>query len=110
MVQDLLNRLKNAEANFADVLAYIDAAYHHTPTAFHNGIQHNAADQNQGSAKVFSFAQLNQLSAEDTLHLFAEHYQSVLASPEVTDHQNIRQFMQNGWAGIDFEGNALTAK
>jgi hypothetical protein len=26
------------------------------------------------------------------------------------DHQNIRQFMQNGWDGIKFEGDALTAK
>jgi len=34
----------------------------------------------------------------------------VLATPEATDHQNIRQFMQNSWNGIQFEGQALTAK
>lgn len=110
MVQDLLQQLKTGEAKFADVIAFIDARYHHTGTAFKNGAQHNATDQNQGSAKVFSFAQLNQLSQDDTLALFAEHYQSVLDTPEATDHQNIRQFMQNGWAGISFEGTALTAK
>lgn len=110
MAQDLIQQLKNGEAKFADVIAYIEARYSHTATAFQNGAQHNAADQNQGSAKVFSFAQLNQLSQADTLTLFAEHYQSVLATPEATDHQNIRQFMQNGWAGIQFEGTALTAK
>ncbi|MGL5142536.1 MAG: HopJ type III effector protein, partial [Acinetobacter baumannii] len=27
-----------------------------------------------------------------------------------TDHQNIRQFMQNGWDGVKFEGQALTEK
>lgn len=110
MAQNLLQQLKNGEAKFADVLAYIDAAYTHTATAFKNGAQHNAADQNQGSAKVFSFAQLQQLSAEDTLRLFAEHYNAVLATPDATDHQNIRQFMQHGWTGIAFEGTALTAK
>jgi len=50
------------------------------------------------------------LNPEQTLSLFAEHYAAVLATPEATDHQNIRQFMQNGWAGIEFEGQALTAK
>jgi HopJ type III effector protein. len=37
------------------------------------------------------------------LSLFAEHYAAVLATPEATDHQNIRQFMQNGWDGIDLK-------
>jgi len=59
---------------------------------------------------VFAFAQLNGLSAADTLYLFAEHYQSVLDHPDATDHQNIRQFMANGWDGIAFEGQALVAK
>lgn len=110
MAQDLLQQLKNGDTKFVDVLAYIEARYTHTATAFQNGTQHNTAEQNQGSAKVLSFAQLHQLSQADTLALFAEHYASVLASPEATDHQNIRQFMQNGWAGIQFEGTALTAK
>ncbi|MEG0198898.1 MAG: HopJ type III effector protein, partial [Acinetobacter sp.] len=34
----------------------------------------------------------------------------VLATPEATDHQNIRQFMLNGWDGIQFESEALAAK
>ena len=110
MAQNLLQQLKNGEVKFADVIAFIDANYAHTATAFQNGAQHNAADQNQGSAKVFSFAQLNQLTQEDTLSLFAEHYQSVLDTPDATDHQNIRQFMLNGWDGIKFEGTALVAK
>src|SRR5690606_10500456 len=110
MAQDLLAHLAAAEAKFADVIAYIESRYTHTPTAFKNGQQNNAATENQGSAKVFSFAQLNGLDQAQTLSLFAEHYASVLATPEATDHQNIRQFMLNGWDGIAFEGQALTAK
>ncbi|MDQ9022040.1 HopJ type III effector protein [Acinetobacter sichuanensis] len=110
MTQQLLAQLQTGEVKFADVLAFIEARYNHTPTAFQNGQQHNAATENQGSAKVFSFAKLNGLDQAQTLSLFAEHYASVLATPEASDHQNIRQFMQNGWDGIKFEGTALVAK
>ena len=110
MAQALLEQLKNGQAKFADVISYIEQHYTHTPTAFQNGAQHNASTENQGSAKVFSFAQLNGLNPEDTLALFAEHYAAVLATPESTDHQNIRQFMQHGGQGIKFEGQALAAK
>lgn len=110
MVQDLLTQLQTGEAKFTEVIAYIEARYNHTPTAFKNGQQANAATENQGSAKVFSFAQLNNLDQAQTLSLFAEHYASVLTTPEATDHQNIRQFMLNGWDGIQFEGEALAAK
>ena len=110
MAQELLNLLHAGEAKFADVIAFIEARYAHTPTAFKNGQQANGANENQGSAKVFSFAQLNGLDQAQTLSLFAEHYAAVLATPEAADHQNIRQFMLNGWDGIQFEGQALTAK
>ncbi|MEB3817248.1 HopJ type III effector protein [Acinetobacter sp. IK35] len=110
MAQELLAQLQAGTAKFSDVLAYIEARYQHTPTAFQNGEQYNAATENQGSAKVFSFAKLQGLDQAQTLSLFAEHYASVLATPEGTDHQNIRQFMQNGWDGVKFEGQALTEK
>ena len=58
MAQTLLAQLKDGSAKFADVIAFIEARYQHTPTAFQNGAQFNAATENQGSAKVFSFAQL----------------------------------------------------
>lgn len=102
--------LKQNKIAFADVIKHIETYYLHTPTAFKNGETYNEATQNQGSAKVFSFAHLNNLSKEDTLLLFAEHYQSVLDTPQAVDHQNIRQFMANGWDGIAFEGVALVAK
>ena len=110
MTQNLLAQLKDGTAKFADVLAFIEAHYQHTPTAFKNGAQSNAATENQGSAKVFSFAKLQGLNQADTLSLFAEHYAAVLTTPDATDHQNIRQFMQHGWDGVKFEGTALKAK
>jgi len=106
----LITGLKENTIAFNDVIGFIETYYKHQPTAFKNGDAYNEATQNQGSAKVFAFAKLNNLSAEDTLYLFAEHYQSVLANPDGADHQNIRQFMAHGWPGVVFEGEALVAK
>jgi hypothetical protein len=106
----LIKKLKDNSIPFKEVLEFIDTYYQHQPTAFKNGDAYNEATQNQGSARVFAFAQLNNLNQEDTLSLFAEHYQSVLNNPNGTDHQNIRQFMIYGWPGIVFEGQALVAK
>jgi hypothetical protein len=106
----LIKKLKDNSLTFKEVIAFIETYYQHQPTAFKNGEAYNEATQNQGSAKVFAFAQLNGLNEEDTLYLFAEHYQSVLNTPEGTDHQNIRQFMKHGWPGVVLEGQALLAK
>src|SRR6185503_19594008 len=92
----LIKRSKDNSLPFKEVIEFIETYYQHQPTAFKNGEVYNEATQNQGSAKVFTVAQLNNLSKEDTLYLFAEHYQSVLNTPNGTDHQNIRQFMIHG--------------
>jgi hypothetical protein len=113
MKEQLITLIKQAKHNsrtFKEVIEFIETYYQHQPTAFKNGEANNEASQNQGSAKVFAFAQLNNLNEEDTLCLFAEHYQSVLNNPNGADHQNIRQFMIHGWPGIVFEGQALIAK
>jgi len=109
-ISTLLKRIKEESLLFKEVIAFIETYYEHKPTAFTNGTIHNEATQNQGSAKVLAFARLNQLSKEDTLCLFAEHFQSVLANADGADHQNIRQFMIHGWPGITFEGQALLPK
>ena len=109
-IDQLLSQLNNKEINFSDVLQFIEAHYTHTPAAFKNGEQLNAATENQGSAKVLRFAQLNKLSETDTLRLFAEHYDDVVATPNAVNHQNIRQFMQCGWEGVRFESEALNEK
>lgn len=106
----LITASQQGTARFDQVIKLIESHYHHQPTAFKNGDIYNQATQNQGSAKVFACAQLHNLSVADTVWLFAEHYQLVLNHPDATDHQNIRQFMAHGWAGIVFEGEVLSAK
>lgn len=109
----LLEQLKNDPQTIAfnDVIAYIDAHYDFTPTKFTNGDTVNEANQNNGSCKVFSFAKLQGLEKEEVLALFGAFYrEDVLQNPTGTDHQNIRNFIQHGWAGIAFEGEALQAK
>lgn len=95
---------------FSEILGHIDSLYTHTPTAFKNGELQNAASENQGSAKIFYFAKINNLSKNDTLLLFAEHYQAVLDDLQGTSHQNIRNFMKFGTEGLIFENAALHLK
>jgi len=96
---------------FSEVIDHIDTHYDFTPTAFKNGETYNAVNQNNGSCKVFSFAKLQQLTKEQTLHLFGDYYRKdVLENPAGSDHQNIRNFIRFGWEGIRFEGVALIDK
>ena len=95
---------------FNETMSLIDALYYFTPTAFSNGNTQNGAGENNGSCKLFAFAKLNGFSEPQTLALFGEFYRDVLASPDGDDHQNIRNFMQTGWAGIQFSGIALVEK
>lgn len=95
------------QVEFAEVMAVIDDAYDFTPTAFDNGELHNDAGQNNGSCKIFAFAQRHQLSQEQTLACFGQHYRSVLVDPTGQDHQNIRNFIKHGWSGIHYEQQPL---
>jgi HopJ type III effector protein len=108
-----LDKIKTAPQTieFNDTIAVIDANYDFTPTSFKNGNTFNEAGKNSGSCKLFSFAQLNKFSPEQTLQCFGAYYRKdVLENPDGTDHQNIRNFMVSGWEGILFEGNALKLK
>ena len=99
---------KPEDIGFKAVIAYIEEHYDFTPTKFKNGNTINEANENNGSCKVFSFAKLNDLSKKETLSLFGEFYRDdVLGNPEGNDHQNIRNFMEFGWAGVVFDGEAL---
>jgi hypothetical protein len=96
---------------FSETIATIEENYDFTPTAFENGSQHNAAGENSGSCKLFSFAEMQNLSEAETLACFgAYYYEDVLKNPNGTDHQNIRNFMKTGWDGIAFYGSALVLK
>lgn len=102
------------EIGFQEVMAVIAEYYHYQPTAFSNGVHQilmNEAGRNEGSCKIFAFAQLHDLTVEQTLSLFGDYYRKdVLEHPDADDHQNIRNFMRDGWEGIRFEGVALQAK
>ncbi len=96
--------------SFTEVIAYIDAHYSFEPIAFTNGNLHNAVGQNSGSCKLFQFALLHNLTKQQTLACFAEHYQDVVHNPTAESHQNIRNFMQFGIEGLVFEKLTLVAR
>ena len=105
----------NSPVSFDETIAVISENYHYQATEFSNGLNEqrlvNPAGSNEGSCKIFAFAQLNGLDPQQTLNLFGDYYRiDVLTDPHGTSHQNIRNFMQYGWAGIDFNGVALMAK
>ncbi len=108
-----LQRLNEAPGSIAfnDTIATVEALYEFTPTAFRNGSLLNEAGQNNGSCKIFSFASMHDLTPEQTLHCFGDYYRKdVLGNPGGADHQNIRNFMNTGWAGVSFAGQALTPR
>ncbi|GAB4273952.1 MAG: HopJ type III effector protein [Methylomicrobium sp.] len=100
---------------FDETLAVIDAHYDYRPTEFRNGLGDktliNEAGKNEGSCKIFAFAQLNGLDERQTLNLFGDYYRlDVLNDPNGSSHQNIRHFMQYGWQGIQFDTMPLSLK
>lgn len=112
-LKDFLQKLNDTpeRIGFNDTLALIDALYDFTPTAFSNGSARNEAGQNNGSCKLFSFAKIQGLSQQQTLACFGDFYRKdVLGNSQGNDHRNIRNFMQTGWPGITFEGEALNPK
>lgn len=100
--------------DFEDSMAVINEHFNYTPSAFTNGLSDtrvtNDVGQNEGSCKIFAFAQLLELNEEQTLRCFGRFYQDVLNTPEGEDHGNIRNFMRDGWMGISFKEQALTRK
>jgi len=111
-LSDFISKLKEypKTITFQDTMSVIEEHYTFIPTAFKNGETQNKAGENSGSCKLFSFAQLNSLNKEETLHCFGTYYTDVLANPDGDDHQNIRNFMKTGWDGVSFEKTALYKK
>ena len=111
-LSDFLSKVKTTPETLAfnELMELIAAHYTFTPTEFKNGDVVNAADQNQGSCKLFAFAKRHGLDAAQTLSCFGEYYRNdVLQNPDGNDHQNIRNFMVHGWDGVMFTGEALAA-
>ena len=100
---------------FNETITVISDHYLYTATEFSNGLaEHllvNEAGTNEGSCKIFAFATLNELDQQQTLNLFGDYYRlDVLNDPQGSGHQNIRNFMTDGWAGINFKAEALKAR
>ncbi|PCJ85152.1 MAG: type III effector [Thiotrichaceae bacterium] len=115
--QKLINQLKTSPENiqFDEVISTIQKHYSYTPTIFTNGSGTdsviNNAGENEGSCKIFAFAQLHNLTKQQTLHCFGDYYrEDVLGFPEKKNHENIRQFMKYGWDHMAFENKVLTKK
>ena len=99
------------ELKFEDVIALIDKYYEYGLIEWKNGDIVNMPEENEGSAKVLSYAALSGMDKETTLKLWGQYYRDVVANPDGTDHANIRNFMKTGWEGVPFEnGIALTKK
>ena len=107
-----LEQVKQQESSieFEQVMQVIQDNYQYQPTSFTNGELVNESGTNEGSCKIFYFAQLNELSEKQTLACFGRYYRDdVLKNTNGSDHGNIRNFMQTGWQGIEFKSAALSA-
>lgn len=106
----VLELVRTEQLQFSEVLIFIENNYSYSPSGFKNGNLYNSPSENQGSARILFLGQINRLTKEDTLMLFGEHYRSVRDNPAGEDHQNIRQFMKNGWYGVKFDQDVLRQK
>src|SRR3569832_469981 len=102
----------NADSlKFEEVKEIINQFYETGLIEFKNGDIVNKLGENEGSAKLLSYAALSNLDKDTTLKLWGQYYREVLKDPEGNSHQNIRNFKNYGWEGVPFEnGVALTRK
>jgi hypothetical protein len=110
--EEFLAHVKSGgKVSFQDSIAVIAEHYHYTPARFTNGGVVNEAGANEGSCKLFYFAKLHGLTPAQTLGLFGDYYwQDVLEHPAASDHANIRAFMRQGFAGLAYDGEALSVR
>jgi len=100
---------------FEELLALISDCYTFTSTEYSTGVgsaspQLNPAGANEGACRVLAFAALHGLNVDETLCLFAQHYQEVLATPAGSSHKNIRAFRAQGWEGVRFAEKPLAKR
>ncbi|PIA67723.1 HopJ type III effector protein [Pseudomonas sediminis] len=109
-LNELRKRLQQDDYVFSETLAFVAAHYDYQPSAFRNGDVENATGQNEGSCKTLGLALLEGFSNDEALRAFGEHYRSVLATPQGSDHGNIRALMVHGLDGVKFEQQPLKSK
>jgi hypothetical protein len=115
--ENLILKIQNSPelVEFENVIDVINNTYNYSPTLFSNGVDGdniiNKAGENEGSCKIFSFATMQNLSKQQTLHCFGKYYrEDVLKHPDHDNHQNIRTFIKHGWENIKFKTNSLSEK
>jgi hypothetical protein len=105
---------------FEEFIELCDEQYEYGLIEFKNGDIVNMPGENDGSAKVLSYAALagfdkdmtlkvnklpthvsfvmynNILPFSSSVQLWGQYYRDVLATPDGNDHQNIRNFMKVG--------------
>ncbi|UOA08973.1 HopJ type III effector protein [Methylobacter sp. S3L5C] len=114
-LNSFLEKINQSDAvSFDETIAVITENYHYQATEFSNGLNEHTliskAGTNEGSCKIFAFAEIHHLDPQKTLNLFGDYYRlDVLSNPQGSDHKNIRNFMICGWEGICFKGEALTS-
>jgi hypothetical protein len=112
MTQEMyLEELRSgAQMQFDDLMTLIDENYTNKEASFTNGDLQNTINENQGSAKLFCFGAIHQLTQLEVLHCFGEHYQAVLNDSKGDSHANIRNFITYGWEGLKFDSPVLIKK
>lgn len=106
-LQQFRQQLYQADFSFAQALSFIHQHYSYTPCLFSNNGIVNPAGENEGSCKILAFAVLENLSKQEALLAYGEHYRHVLATPAQTDHANIRALLKGELTQVIFQQPAL---
>ncbi len=115
MHQDLIRLLADTRTGslpFQQVMDTLRRHYECSPVSFTTGANtahpiHNPVGTNAASAQLLAFAHRLGLDLDSTLALYAEHYRSVLADPQGSNHANIRALMAGGLAGVAWDADPL---
>lgn len=108
--QDLIASLESQTHEFSATLAFIEDWYEFTPSGFQNGPVRNESNENQGSAKLLALAEHLQLTHQQLLYCFGEHYRDVLATPDAENHFNLRYLVSTNTPDVQFDHFPLTPK
>lgn len=105
---DFRQKLTRDDHSFADTLTFIEQHYRFQPGAFLNNGVASEAGQNEGSRRTLGLAKLEGFTQEEALLAFGEHYRSVLATPQGSDHANIRALLAGSLADVSFDQPPLS--
>lgn len=106
----LITSLESGTHEFKQTLAFIDEWFDFSATGFLNGPIRNERSENQGSCKVLALAELLNLSHQQMLYCFGEHYRDVVATPGVENHFNLRHLLSVDNTATQFDQFPLHPK